>query len=178
MTAGSVFGGISGVKPKGDYNYIGAGDYIVYVNEFGVKKTRKGPMSIFFNLTILAVLDTSECVKWNVSPHRVGEAATWMVTLDKDSALPQIKRALMNLTTVDENQVTEEFCESLCAANQPLRGYIASYSGKNVKTKEKGIVITDRKFVKPFTKSQCLANAELMAGVKKLGLSIDNSHPE
>ncbi len=178
MTAGSVFGGISGVKPKGDYSYVGPGDYVVYINEFSVKKTRKGPMSIFFNFTIVAVLDTTECTKWNVSPHRVGETVTWLVTLDKDSALPQIKRALMNLTTVDENQVTEEFCESLCAANQPLRGYIAHYAGKNVKTKEKGLIITDRKFVRPFTKSQCLANAEITAGVQRLSLSIDNTHPE
>lgn len=174
MTAGSVFNNISNVKPRGDYAYIESGDYIVHVNEFKAGKNRKGLDIVFFNLKIVSVLDTTDCVKWNQAPHGVGQDVSWLVTLDKDSSLPQMKKALMVLTGVDEAGIDGPTCDAFVSAAQPLRGMFAHYSGKKVKTK-KDILITDRRFVRPFSKDQLLSMAEVMANIKALKLSIDQA---
>lgn len=172
--AGSVFSGMATAKPKGDYAYIGPGDYIVHINQFGTKKTRKGPEGIFFNVTIVAVLDTTAAAKANMQPHRPGEKATWMVTTASDTALPTMKRAIMNVTGVPEEMVDEQFCEALASAAQPLAGMYVLYQGNQITTK-KGISITDRRFVRRFSKSELMANAQAMANIEHLKLSLENA---
>lgn len=172
--AGSVFSGMGTTKPKGDFAYIGPGDYIVHINRFGTKQTRKGPTGIFFNVTIVAILDTTAAVKANMQPHRVGEKVSWMVTTASDTALPTMKRAIMNVTGVHEDKVDEEFCESLASAAQPLSGMFVLYQGNQITTK-KGISITDRRFARRYSKAEIMANAQAMAAVEHLKLSLDNA---
>lgn len=172
--AGSVFAGMGTTKPRGDFAYIGPGDYLVHVNQFGTKQTRKGAGAIFFNMTIVAVLDTTACVKANTPPHRPGEKCSWLVTTDKDTSLPTMKRAIMTLTGVAEDLVNEEFCEQLASAAQPLAGYYATYSGNQVTTK-KGVTITDRRFTRKWGKAELQARADVLAVIEQLKLNLNNA---
>ena len=88
----SLFSGIGNTKPRGDYSYMGPGDYLVYINEFSSKLNRAKVGRIFFNLTVVAVLDDTEAVKAAMAPHRVGDTSTWMMDVSKDATLPTLKR--------------------------------------------------------------------------------------
>ena len=168
----SLFSGIGQKQARGDYSYIGPGDYLVYINEFSSKLNRAKVGRIFFNLTVVAVLDDTEAVKAAMAPHRVGDTSTWMMDVSKDATLPTLKRALMQVTGVPEAEVTEDFCEALASAAQPLKGYFMEYHGQQIKTKEKGNLITLRSFRRRWTRAMVEANAEVMKNVQLLKLDV------
>jgi hypothetical protein len=173
--SGSVFSGVSGIKPRGDFNYIGPGNYLLNIEEFKTSKDRKGIGTVFFRLRIVDVIDPTLCVRANVLPHRVGETLSWLWKMDGDMSLPAIKRALMTLTGVAEEKITEEFCEQCASAAQPLAGMFVTYEGKQITTK-KGASITDRRFVRRVGKLELQGNPVWAKACTELKLSLDNAY--
>ncbi len=154
----SPFAGISAAKASRDGEYIRAGRYLTYLRKFFTRANRGGIPTVIFELTVVSVLDPSAAVAEPKGPHRPGENVSWLMQLPKDTTMPNLKAAIKAITGVAEADVTEEFCDQLAAATQPMAGYFVEWDNR---------VITTRQG-KPFTQVKARrrwSKAEVDAGV-------------
>lgn len=115
-----IFGGIKTAKSTEGGLYFAAGDrYVVEIQRIKSDKTRKG---IPFFVVECKILHS-----YNGKMAK-GTQPSWMVTLDKDAALGNIKQFVEAVMGVDMNQVSdveaEQSVEMICGSEQPLAGDI------------------------------------------------------
>jgi hypothetical protein len=115
-----IFGGIKSAKSTEGGLYFAPGDrYVVEIQRIKSDKTRKG---IAFFVVECKVLHA-----YNGKMAK-GVQPSWMVTLDKDAALGNIKQFVEAVMEVDMNQISdveaEQSVEMICGPDQPLAGQI------------------------------------------------------
>jgi len=64
-----------------------------------------------------------------------GTICSWMVTLDKEPALGNIKSFLAVVNNISEKQIDEDGVDLVCSAANPLAGKVLKASAVNIKTK-------------------------------------------
>jgi hypothetical protein len=131
----SPFAGISAAKASIGSEYMRAGRYLTYLKAFKTLKNRKNIPIVVFELVVVAVLDTTASASEPKGAHRVGDSISWLMQLPKDETMPNLKAALKAITGVPEDQITEAFCDSLAAANQPMSGFYVEWDNRVIKTK-------------------------------------------
>lgn len=143
-----VFGGIKEAKFSEGGIYVLPGVYRVQITACKQIKTRTGKQAFIVECKILE----------STNPERLpGSQVTWMVTLDKEPALGNIKQFLAIALECGEDQITEEVCEF--AVNEqanPLKDRIVRCSAINIQTKAN----------RPFTKCKFFGDAD-KAGAEK-----------
>lgn len=168
----SPFAGITAAKASRDSEYLRAGRYLTYLRKFFVRANRGNVPCVIFELTIVSVLDPSAAAAEPKGPHRAGENVSWLMQLPKDTTMPNLKAAIKAITGVPEEMVTEDFCDQLAAASQPMAGYFVEWDNRVITTRGKG---------QPFTQVRARrrwSKAEVDAGVDKTlldALKIDSS---
>lgn len=107
-----LFGGIDKAQGNVGGNYIRTGTHLLEVVRIKLGKTRKG---VDFMAVDFTVVETSN------PEHVVGSTVNWFNGSDKDGFLSNAKSLAVALLgsaageAVDENTVTEETMEALCA---------------------------------------------------------------
>lgn len=115
-----IFGGIKNAKSTEGGLYFAPGDrYVVEIQRVKSDKTRKNIPFFVVECKVLHAYN-GKMVK--------GVQPSWMVTLDKDAALGNIKQFVEAIMEVDMNTVSdaeaEQSVELICSAEQPLAGTI------------------------------------------------------
>lgn len=132
----SAFGGIDGKRASVNSDYFRAGDYITYLKAFKQAPNRAGLVNIVWEMVVVAVLDASTAAAEPRGPHRVGDSVSWLLSPTKhDMALPNCKAALMTIIGVPEASITQEFCDQLSSAAQPMKGYFVQWSNRVIQSK-------------------------------------------
>lgn len=168
----SPFKGITNHTAARDSEYMRAGRYLVHLNAFKTGSNRQNIPNFVFETTVVAVLDDTNCVRDPKGPHAIGHKASWVLSTKMDSCFPNLKGALMAATGVQEEAITEEFCEQLTGSAQPLRGMYFEFDN-DVVSGEKGL-FTVVKLRRRWSKSEVL---EVVSEeqLKKLSLSLDGA---
>jgi len=131
-----LFGGIEKTSGNVGGNYIRTGTHTLEVLRIKIGKTRKGVdfMAVDFN-----VCETSN------PEHVVGSTVNWFNGADKDGFLSNAKSLAVALLgsaageAVDENTVTEETMEALCAEDgEDVKGVKIKADAFLVDTKKGG----------------------------------------
>lgn len=138
----SPFAGISAAKASRESEYFRAGRYLTYIRRFTTSKNRQGVPNVIFEMTIVSVLDASASANDPKGAHRVGENVSWLMQLTKDTTMPALKAAVKAITGVSEDQVTEDFCDQLASANQPMTGFFVEWDNRIITTKQRGMPFT------------------------------------
>lgn len=119
-------------------NYLQEGVFRLETLKIVSKMTRKGQSAFIAEFKVLE----SDNPK-----HRIGSQVTWMVTLDKEPALGNIKQFIATACGSDDlDQVDEATAELVCSDKQPLTGKVVRASGVNITTKA-GRPFTKIKFI-------------------------------
>lgn len=176
---GSPFKGIDGKQATRDSEYMRAGRYLAYINEFKTGENRNNVPNVRFATTILAVLDDTNAVKDPKGAHAVGHKASWVMSFAKDNTMPNLKAAVMAITGVPEEEVDQEFCDNLTSSEQPLQGMVVEFDNDIIKyTPKNGAsdqpsLFTQVKIRRRWSKAEVLEHVE-EAVFERLGLSTDN----
>lgn len=141
----SPFAGISAAKASRNSEYFRAGRYLTYIRSFKATTNRARMPIVLFEMTIVSVLDATAAASEPKGAHNVGESVTWLMQLAKDATLPNLKAAIKAITGVPEEEVTEEFCDQLSSANQPMAGFFVEWDNRVITTKSKGTPFTQVK---------------------------------
>jgi len=121
-----MFATIKEAKVSQGSVYLKPGVYKTKINACKSGKTRAG---IGFFVVELEAIESSNP---DLPP---GSACSWMVTLDKEPALGNIKSFLSIATDTPEEQIDEAGVELVCSAANPLKGTLLKCSAINIKTK-------------------------------------------
>lgn len=124
-----LFTGIDKAQYFEGGKYITPGLFLVEIEKVKNDKTRKGRP---FFVVEMKVLESS-----NLKDHPVGTSMSWMVMLDQDAALGNIKHFLTIACDVPENDVDEALATEACGEDNPLRGTKLRVSAVNILTREK-----------------------------------------
>lgn len=152
-----VFGGIKGAKYSDGGVYIEPGVGRVEIVAIKYMKTRKGQDAFIVEVKML---------ESNNPDRPAGSLCTWMVTLDKEPSLGNIKQFVETLIPdVSWDQRTEAECEAvilaICAEAgerpNPLKGYKARFSATSIQTKAN----------RPFTKVKWFPDTATEAEIAK-----------
>lgn len=143
-----MFSGISEAKYSEGGNYIKPGVFRLKVSKCIGKKLRTNKQAFIVEFNVIES-DNAE--------HRVGSEVTWMVTMDKEPALGNIRQFIAAVMEVDIEEVNEEVAELVVGEDNPLASKIVRASAVNITTKAG----------KPFTKVKFLSDSIGDAGMKK-----------
>lgn len=124
-----LFSGIREAKVSQGGVYIAPGVYRSKILAVKQGTTRKGVG--FFVVEL-------EHLKSNNESHPAGARVSWMVTLDKDAALGNVKEFLSIVTDTPEEQIDEEGVDLITSAQNPLKDTIVDISAINKPTKAGG----------------------------------------
>jgi len=131
----SLFKGVGESKPSRDRDYFRPGRYLAQVEKFLVKQNDDGLIHYIFEMCIVDVIDESEALKDADGPHGLGHGVSWVMGKHKKPSLPNLKAALMVMTGVPEESITEQFCADLTSSSQPLAGIFIEFLNKPIVTK-------------------------------------------
>lgn len=111
-----IFSGIKDAQITGASKYLGAGQWCLKVKKCEVFESTKKKGRHFF-LTEFITVSSSD-------PHAVvGETRSWLINLDQDSAMGNIKAfALALAPDSKEEDIDEEMMEDLISAENPAAG--------------------------------------------------------
>ncbi len=121
-----LFGGIGEAKYSEGGVYLKPGVYRLQVIACKYLKTRTGKDAFVVECKIL------ESTEPSLLP---GGICSWMVTLDKEPALGNIKQFLQSILACDEGQIDETVVEAAIGPTNPLANRIVRASAVNIKTK-------------------------------------------
>jgi hypothetical protein len=107
-------------------NYLQVGVFRLQINEVKSMRTRKGADAF---LSVFKVLESTN------TAHAVGSEVTWMVTLDKEPAMGNIKQFLASVFDVDMDDVDEAAAELAVGPQQPAKSRVVRASATNITTK-------------------------------------------
>lgn len=148
-----LFGGIKNAKYSDGGVYILPGVFRLEIQSVIYKKTRKGQDAFIVEVKVLE----------SNNPERMpGSLCTWMVTLDKEPAMGNIKQFVEVLVPgVNFDARTEQECDdiitNICSQANPLKGHIARAFGTNITTKAN----------RPFTKVKWISDETSAADLAK-----------
>ena len=111
-----IFSGIKDAQITGASKYLGPGQWYLKVKKCEVFESSKKKGRFFF----LAEFETLEAT----DPHSVvGETRSWLVNLDQEAALGNIKAFALALTPdAKESDIDEEMVEELVSSENPAAG--------------------------------------------------------
>lgn len=109
--------------------YIMPGVYLVRIEKVkqGTTRQKRG-----FFVVECTILESS-----NLKDHPLQTPVTWMVMLDQDAAMGNIKHFLSVASDVPFAEVTKEDAEESCSENNPLCGVELRISAVNILTRAK-----------------------------------------
>jgi len=133
-----IFGKIGEATYSDGGVYLKAGVYRLELLSVISKRTRKGQDAF---IAEFKVLDST-------NPERLpGSVCSWMVTLDKEPALGNIKQFISEVMGCDMAQVNEQIAERVVASDNPLKSKIVRACAVDIKTKA-GRDFTKVKFIR------------------------------
>lgn len=148
-----LFGKINEAKYSEGGIYILPGVYRLRVDTVKAIRTRTAKDAFVVEVTIM------ESTNKDRLP---GSACTWMVTLDKEPALGNIKQFISVAAPCEMDQVTEAVAEAVTVEKgenaQPLKGRIVRCSAVEIMTKAN----------RPFTKVKFIADSVGAAEAEKI----------
>jgi len=121
-----LFAGIKEAQVTQGGVYIEPGLYTSRVEAVKTGKTRKGIPFFVVELTHL---------KSNNVNHPVGKNVSWMVMLNQDAALGNIKHFASVATETDEAEIDEAGIELIVSSENPLEGTLLNIDASNITTK-------------------------------------------
>ena len=126
-----IFSDIKTAKPTLSSVYLQPGVSEVEILQCKSGKKRIGGVG-FFVVELKVIKSSNEAMP-------PGHLCSWMVTLNNDPALGNIKTflAVANGINLEEDPeaIDEAGAEEVCSAANPLKGYIMRASASNIKTK-------------------------------------------
>lgn len=122
----TAFGGIENAQFSEGGIYVLPGVYRVKVLACKYKKTRKGQDAFIVEMEIL---ESSN------SQRMPGSSCSWMVTLDKEPALGNIKQFISVAVPCELDQVNEQAVLMIVSEKNPLAGRVLRISATNIVTK-------------------------------------------
>lgn len=131
----SPFSRIGTIRASVNSSYYRAGRYLMHIDAFKVSDNRKGEGFVVFESTVVAVLSDVEAAKEPAGAHRVGEKVSWLMKFAADTTMPNLKAAILAITGVPEDQITEQFMLELAGNAQPLKGIFVEFENKVITTK-------------------------------------------
>ena len=172
----SFFKGIGDAQESRDSDYFRPGRYLVQVDKFIVKQNDEGLVFFIFEMTNLKCFDDSESLKDPDGPHGIGHKVSWILPRHKKPTMGNLKAAIMTMTGVPREAITDQFCGDLTATSQPLKGTFVEFQNKMIKTKN-GAPFTEVKTKRRWTSNQVL---ELVGAetLDSLGIDLDPSDSE
>lgn len=141
MTSTDFWGKIESATGKRETSWFRAGRYILAIDKFEGRETRKKTPAAFLEMTVLHVVDDAAAAMEKDGPHRVGDKVTWFFGLQHDGAWDSLKSALAKIAGVAIEDVTKDVCKELASSDQPLRGMAIETDGRVMTTKGKGLPI-------------------------------------
>lgn len=142
-----IFGGIKDAQYSDGGVYILPGVFRVKITKVLYKKTRKGQDAFIVEM---------EVVESTRQDRPVGSTMSWMVTLDKEPALGNIKQFLAETAEADMSAITEEVVEAAISAAQPFANRFVRCSANEITTKAG----------RPFTKVKWIRDSAGSAGAQ------------
>lgn len=136
-----VFGKIGEAKYSEGGNYLKPGVYRLKTNACKYIKTRTAKDAFVVEFEVLAS-NNPDC--------SVGSLVSWMVTLDKEPALGNIKQFAMSVLACDEDKITEQAIEFMVSEANPCKDKPVRACAVNIMTKAN----------RPFTKVKFIVDAE------------------
>ena len=134
-----IFGNIKDAKYSDGGVYLKKGVFRLEILKVLYKKTRQGKDAFIAEFKVLESTNTellSGCV------------CSWMVTLDKEPALGNIKQFLAEALAVNMEQITEQIVEAVIdEAKNPLAGKFVRAAAVDIMTKA-GRPFTKVKFIR------------------------------
>lgn len=124
-----LFSGIKDAKVSRGGVYLEPGVYTARVEACKSGVTRKGAGFFVVEMTVL---------ESNNPKFTKGSSVSWMVVLDKEPSLGNIKHFAAIATNTPEDEIDEAGIELIVSAENPLRGTILEISATNIKTKAGG----------------------------------------
>jgi hypothetical protein len=121
-----LFAGIKDAKVSQGGVYLKPG---VFTTRIEACKSGKTRANVVFFVVELDILES------NNSELPPGTRCSWMVTLDKEPALGNIKAFLAVATDSKEEEIDEAGVELVVSADNPLKDTIVRVSAVNIKTK-------------------------------------------
>lgn len=109
--------------------YVTPGLYLTEIQKVKQAKTRNGRP---FFVVEMKVLESS-----SLKEHPVSTDMTWMVMLDQDAALGNIKHFLSVASDVPMGEITPQDAEESCAEENPLSGVKVRLMAVNILTRAK-----------------------------------------
>jgi len=122
-----IFDGIGKAQYFEGGKYVNPGLYLAEIARVKQAKTRNGRP---FFVVELKVLESS-----NIKEHPVATDMSWMVMLDQDAALGNIKHFLSVAGEIPLGEVKESDAEEAVAEDNPLGGVKVRLMAVNIKTK-------------------------------------------
>ncbi len=144
-----LFSRISEANYSEGGNYLKPGVYRLETTKVISKKLRTGKDAYIVEFRVL---------ESDNPDHRVGSEVTWMVTLDKEPAMGNIKQYIATACgTTDLSGVDEATAELTVSEEQPLTGKVVRCSAVNITTKAG----------RPFTKCKFLLDSMNASDIAK-----------
>lgn len=125
----ALLAGIGQAKVNEGGNYHRAGHYIEQINNIKPGKNRKGRPFIAFEMRVLHVFDNSN------GGHISGENVTHLLMQDNDMFLPNLKKAICNLSKTPYDSLTDDMAKAVLSQGL-LRGMIVEVFGNNITTRD------------------------------------------
>ena len=133
--------------------YVLPGVYYFEIRNVISKRTRKGADAFIAEFKILE----------STNPERLpGSVCSWMVTLDKEPSLGNIKQFLSEVMLCDMSLINEQIVDRVVAVDNPLNGRKVRCCAVNIKTKV-GRDFTKVKFIREGA-GKAAAEAEFAKG--------------
>jgi hypothetical protein len=122
-----IFDGIEKAEYFEGGKYVSPGLYLAKIDKVKQAMTRKKRPFFVVEMT---VLETS-----NPKDHPVNDGMSWMVMLDQDAALGNVKHFISVASDTPLDQVQASDAEDACGEDNPLSGVTLRISATNIKTK-------------------------------------------
>lgn len=127
------FAGIENARPSEGGLFFEPGVYKVRIKACKSFETRKKHTAFIVECTVLE----------SDNPKRPpGCEPSWVVTLDKEPALGNIKSFIAAATQSKVEEITEAVVEAVVAVANPLKGTVMRVIAQNIQTKEKKLDFT------------------------------------
>lgn len=122
----SMFAGIGGARTSEGGVYIKPGVYDLEIRAVKALEDRKKVGTFVVEFDVL---------RSTVNEHPEGTVVSWIVKLDKEPALGNIKMFLAAAANKDANDVDENDVEEAIGADNPLKGIKIRAAANNITTK-------------------------------------------
>jgi hypothetical protein len=121
-----IFGKIGEAQYSDGGVYLLPGVYRLEIKSCVYKRTRKGQDAFIVEFKIME----------STNQERLpGSTCSWMVTMDKEPALGNIKQFIAETVEQDMAAINEQIAEAVVSAQNPLGGRFVRASAVNIKTK-------------------------------------------